>query len=37
LVVLSGDYLAVPDDKLDELLVEMTIVGGQVAYEKGKN
>lgn len=36
LVVLSGDYMAVPNDKLDDLQVVMTIVGGKVAYEAGQ-
>lgn len=34
LVVLSGDYLAVPDDKLDDFLVDMTIVGGKMVYQR---
>ncbi len=33
LVVLSGDYMSVPDDKIDELEVVMTIVNGKVVYE----
>ena len=33
LVVLSGDYLAVPDDGIDELEPVMTIVGGKVVFE----
>jgi len=33
LVVLSGDFLAVPDDGIDELQPVMTIVGGQVVFE----
>ena len=33
LVVLNGDYLAVPDDRIDELEPVMTIVGGKVAFE----
>ena len=33
LVVLSGDYMAVPDDRLDELEPVMTIVGGKIVYE----
>jgi predicted amidohydrolase YtcJ len=34
LVVFNGDYMAVPDDKIDELLVDMTIVGGKVVYQR---
>jgi hypothetical protein len=33
MVVLSGDFMGVPDDRLDELEPVMTIVGGQVAFE----
>ena len=33
LVVLSGDFLAVPDDQIDELQPVMTIVGGKIAFE----
>lgn len=33
MVVLNGDYMAVPDDKLDELEPVMTIVGGKVVWE----
>jgi predicted amidohydrolase YtcJ len=33
MVVLSGDYMAVPDDRLDELEPVMTIVGGKVVFE----
>jgi len=33
MVVLSGDYMAVPDDRIDELEPVMTIVGGKVVYE----
>ena len=36
LVVLSGDYLAVPDDRIDELEPTMTIVGGKIVFEAGK-
>jgi predicted amidohydrolase YtcJ len=35
LVVLNGDYLGVPDDKLDELEPVMTIVGGRVVFNSG--
>jgi len=33
LVVLNGDYLAVPDDRIDELEPVMTIVGGKVVFD----
>lgn len=36
MVVLDGDYLAVPDDGIDELDPVMTIVGGRVVYEASK-
>ena len=32
--VFNGDYMAVTDDKIDELLVDMTIVGGKVMYQR---
>ena len=31
-----GDYMAVPDDGLDELEPAMTIVGGKIVYETGR-
>ncbi len=34
LVVLSGDYLACSDDELADLRVDLTIVGGEIAYER---
>ena len=33
MVVLSGDFMAVPDDGIDELEPVMTIVGGQVVFD----
>jgi len=33
LVVLSGDFLAVPDDQIDELKPILTMIGGKVVYE----
>jgi predicted amidohydrolase YtcJ len=36
LVVLNGDYLAVPDDRIDELEPVMTIVGGKVVFESAR-
>ncbi len=36
LVVLSGDYLTVPEEKIEDLSVVTTIVGGRVVYESGK-
>jgi predicted amidohydrolase YtcJ len=35
LVVLNGDFLAVPDDGIDELQPVMTIVGGKVVFDGG--
>ena len=34
LVVFNGDYLSVPEDKISNLLVDITIVGGKVAYQR---
>ena len=34
LIVLSGDYLAVPDDAIDELEPVLTIVGGKIVFER---
>jgi hypothetical protein len=34
LVVLSGNFLTVPDDQIGQLEPVMTIVGGKVAYER---
>jgi predicted amidohydrolase YtcJ len=36
LVVLSDDYLTVPEDKIRDIASVMTIVGGRIVYEKGK-
>jgi predicted amidohydrolase YtcJ len=33
LVVLSGDYMAVPENEIEKLEPVMTIVGGQVVFE----
>ena len=33
LVILNGDFMAVADDKIDELQPDMTIVGGKVVFE----
>jgi predicted amidohydrolase YtcJ len=35
LVVLNGDYMAVPDDRIDELEPIMTIVGGKIVFDAG--
>lgn len=35
LVVLSDDYLTVPEDKIRDIASVMTIVGGRIVYEKG--
>lgn len=34
LVVLNGDFLGVPDDRIDELKPVMTLVGGNIVYEE---
>jgi predicted amidohydrolase YtcJ len=34
MVVLSGDFLHCTDDEFDDLLVDLTVVGGQVVYER---
>ena len=34
LVVLGGDYLAVPEDSIGKLPVEMTMLGGKIVYER---
>ncbi len=36
LVVLSDDYLTVPEDRIRDISAVMTIVGGRIAYEKGR-
>ena len=33
LVVLNGDYLRVPDDRIDELEPVLTVVGGKVVFD----
>jgi len=37
LVVLDGNPLSVPDDELDDLSVEMTIVGGEIRYRRDES
>jgi len=36
LVVLNGDYLAVSDDRIDELEPAITIIGGKIVFEADK-
>ncbi len=36
LVVLTDDYLTVPEDKIREISSVMTIVGGKIVYEAKK-
>ncbi len=36
LVVLTDDYLTVPEDKIREIRSVMTIVGGKIVYEAGR-
>jgi hypothetical protein len=35
LVVLDGDYMTVPEEKITDLQVVLTVVGGKVVYERG--
>lgn len=37
MAVLDGDFLRIPEDKIDTLKVAMTIVGGKVVYERSGN
>ena len=34
LVVLGGDYLTVPEDQIEELTIDLTIVGGKIVYDR---
>jgi predicted amidohydrolase YtcJ len=36
MVVLDRDYFAVPDEEIKEIQVEMTIVGGEVVWERSR-
>jgi predicted amidohydrolase YtcJ len=36
LVVLSDDYLTVPEDRIRDITAVTTIVGGRIVYEKGR-
>jgi hypothetical protein len=35
LAVLSGDYLTVPDEAIQDLRSELTVVGGRIVFERG--
>jgi len=35
LVVVSGDYMTVPEDDISEIKTLLTMVGGRVVYEMG--
>ena len=37
LVVLGGDYLEVPEDKIGELPIDLTIVDGKVVYDRARD
>ncbi len=37
LVVLGGDYLEVPADKIGELPIDLTIVGGKIVYDRARD
>jgi hypothetical protein len=34
LAVLSGDYLTVPDEAIQDLHSELTVVGGRIVFER---
>ena len=34
LVVLGGDYMTVPEDRISEIPVDLTVVDGQVVYDR---
>jgi hypothetical protein len=34
LVVLNGDYLAIPEDEIAKIPIEMTLVGGKAVFER---
>ncbi len=34
MVVLSDDILSVPEEKIREIRIDMTIVGGEIAYQR---
>lgn len=36
IVILNGDYMAGPDEDLDQLTSILTLIGGEVAYESGE-
>jgi predicted amidohydrolase YtcJ len=37
LVILSGDYMTVPPEKLSELLIDFTIVDGKIVYDRARD
>jgi predicted amidohydrolase YtcJ len=37
LVVLGGDYMAVPGDQISEIPIDLTVVGGAVVYDREKD
>lgn len=37
MVVLSGDYMTVPEEKLSDLRVDLTIVDGRIVYDRAKH
>jgi predicted amidohydrolase YtcJ len=36
LAVLDQDYFSVPQDRIQDIQVEMTVAGGEVVWERGK-
>jgi predicted amidohydrolase YtcJ len=37
MVVLAGDYMTVPEDKLRDVLLDFTIVDGKIVYDRAKD
>ena len=37
LVVLGGDYMTVPEDRISEIPVDLTVVDGQVVYDRSRD
>ena len=37
MVVLDGDYMTVPEEKISDLRVDLTFVGGKIVYDRLKD
>lgn len=37
MAVIAGDYMTVPDNKIRDLLLDFTIVGGKIVYDRAKD